>query len=45
MLHAEETMAEEPERIMGEEEVPKVMPALENTSFFVELGAKRNVDM
>ena len=30
---------------MGEEEVPKDMPALENASFFVELGEKHNADM
>ena len=38
-------MGEEPERIVGEEEAPEGMPALENTSFFVELGAKSNEDM
>ena len=35
----------EPERNMGEEYVPEDMPDLENASFFVELGSKRNADM
>ena len=30
---------------MGDEVVPEDMLALENSSFYVELGAKRNVEM
>ena len=45
MLHADETMEEEPDHIMGEEKVPEDMSTLENTSFFVELGEKYNAYM